>query len=218
MVRDQWLDHEDDLDAVDWLSTNKGRLFSAWEIAKRNLVNSEAATKQRYDQRTTPKDFQVGDLVLVCSPTVTGSLSARFIGPYPVLKKVTCTNYILSTPDRRKKQTIVHINMIKKYQGRDIRPVTIVATKEDGQEAMEDAEKVLSNSEILYNLQTMLTHVTEGNQPPLVRLIQQFKTIFRDALGLTSVLRHDVILNDGVRPIKQHPYRLNPRKKEVVKR
>nr|XP_045603076.1 uncharacterized protein LOC123761177 [Procambarus clarkii] len=213
VARDHWLDKETNEDAVDWLSTNKGRLFSAWEMATRTLESTQKTTKSRYDKRTKQRDFLVGDLVLVCTPTVTGSLSARFVGPYQVLKKVTNHNYLLNTPDRRKKETLVHVNMIKKYEGRDTLPITIVTTKED----IEEEEEVLTNSEILLNLQAKLTHVAEGHQPSLLQMIREYKTIFRDVPGLTSVLWHDVVLEEGVRPIKQHPYRLNPLKERVVK-
>ncbi|XP_069195720.1 uncharacterized protein [Procambarus clarkii] len=62
-----------------------------------------------------------------------------------------------------------------------------------------------------------LTHVAEGHQSSLLQMIREYKPIFEDVPGLTSVLRHDVKLEEGVRPIKQHPYRLNPLKKRVVK-
>ncbi|XP_069181863.1 uncharacterized protein [Procambarus clarkii] len=212
VARDHWLDKETNEDVVDWLSTNKGRLFSAWEMATRTLESTQKTTKSRYDKRTKQRDFLVGDLVLVCTPTVTGSLSARFVGPYQVLKKVTNHNFLLNTPDRRKKETLVHVNMIKKYEGRDMLPITMVTTKED----IEEEEEVLTNSEILLNLQAKLTHVAEGHQPSLLQMIQEYKTIFRDVPGLTSVLWHDVVLEEGIRPIKQHPYRLNPLKKRVV--
>ncbi|XP_069176776.1 uncharacterized protein [Procambarus clarkii] len=212
VARDHWLDEETNEDIVDWLSTNKGGLFSAWEMATKTLENTQKAIKSRYDRRTKQKEFQVGDLVLVCTPTITGSLSARFVGPYPVVKKVTNLNYLLSTPDRRKKETLVHVNMIKKYEGRDTLPVALVTTDDDIEE-----EEVLANSEILLNLQAKLTHVAEGHRSSLLQMIREYKPIFKDVPGLTSVLRHDVELEEGVRPIKQHPYRLNPLKKRVVK-
>ncbi|XP_069169570.1 uncharacterized protein [Procambarus clarkii] len=213
VARDHWLDAETNEDIVDWLSTNKGRLFSAWEMATRNLENTQRTIKGRYDRRTKQREFQVGDLVLVCTPTITGSLSARFVGPYPVVKKVTNLNYLLSTPDRRKKETLVHVNMIKRYEGRDTLPVTLVTTNDD----IEEEEEVLTNSDILLNLQAKLTHVAKGHQSSLLQMIRQYEPIFDDVPGLTSVLRHDVELEEGVRPIKQHPYRLNPLKKRVVK-
>ncbi|XP_069186506.1 uncharacterized protein [Procambarus clarkii] len=37
VARDHWLDKETNEDVVDWMSTNKGRLFSAWEMAYENL-------------------------------------------------------------------------------------------------------------------------------------------------------------------------------------
>ncbi|XP_069177597.1 uncharacterized protein [Procambarus clarkii] len=212
VARDHWLDEETNEDIVDWLSTNKGRLFSAWQMATKTLENTQKAIKSRYDRRTKQREFQVGDLVLVCTPTITGSLSARFVGPYPVVKKVTNLNYLLSTPDRRKKETLVHVNMIKKYEGRDTLPVALVTTDDDIEE-----EELLANSEILLNLQAKLTHLAEGHRSSLLQMIREYKPIFKDVPGLTSVLRHDVELEEGVRPIKQHPYRLNPLKKRVVK-
>ncbi|XP_069183685.1 uncharacterized protein [Procambarus clarkii] len=213
VARYHWLDEETNVDVVDWLSTNKGRLFSAWEMAKKTLEDMQKTTKSRYDKRTKQRDFLVGDLVLVCTPTVTGSLSAKFVGPYQVLRKVTSHNYLLNTPDRRKKETLVHVNMIKKYEGRDTLPITMVTTKDD----FEEDEEVLTNSEVLHKLQAKLTHVAEGDQPSLLKMIRRYKRIIRDVPGLTSVLQHDVMLEEGVRPIKQHPYRLNPLKKKVVK-
>ncbi|XP_069186505.1 uncharacterized protein [Procambarus clarkii] len=177
VARDHWLDKETNEDVVVWMSTNKGRLFSAWEMAYENL--REYATNHQEQ----------------------------------VLKKVTNHNYLLNTPDRRKKETLVHVNMIKKYEVQDTLPITMVTTKDD----IEEEEEVLTNSEILLNLQAKLTHVAEGHQPSLLQMIQEYKTIFRDVPGLTSVLWHDVVLEEGVRPIKQHPYRLNPLKKRVVK-
>ncbi|XP_069185915.1 uncharacterized protein [Procambarus clarkii] len=35
VARDHWLDKETNEDVVDWLSTNKGQLFSAWKMAKK---------------------------------------------------------------------------------------------------------------------------------------------------------------------------------------
>ncbi|XP_069176135.1 uncharacterized protein [Procambarus clarkii] len=212
VARDHWLDEKTVVDVVDWLSTIKGRLFSAWEMAKKTLKDTQKTTKSRYDKRTKQRDFLVGDLVLVCTPTVTRSLSAKFVGPYQVMRKVTSNNYLLNTPDRRKKETLVHVNMIKKYEGQDTLPITMVTTKDD----IEEDEDVLTNSEVLYNLQAKLTHVNGGDQPTLLKMIRRYKTIFRDVPGLTSVLQHDVVLEEGVQPIKQHPYRLNPLKKKVV--
>ncbi|XP_069191394.1 uncharacterized protein [Procambarus clarkii] len=93
VARDHWLDKETNEDVVDWLSTNKGRLFSAWEMAKKTLE------------------------------------------------------------DRLKKETLVHVNMIKKYEGRDTLPITMVTTKDD----IAEDEEVLTHSEILHKLQVKLT-------------------------------------------------------------
>ncbi|CAI5660942.1 unnamed protein product [Oreochromis niloticus] len=40
-------------------------------------------------------------------------------GPYVIVKKVSDTNYILDTPERRRKTRLCHVNMLKPYHTRD---------------------------------------------------------------------------------------------------
>lgn len=47
-------------------------------------------------------------------------------------------------------------------------------------------------------------------------LIQSFPSLFKDVPGRTSLLQHDVDVGDA-QPIKQHPYRVNPYKRKVMK-
>lgn len=46
-------------------------------------------------------------------------LKSRFSGPYKVLKRTSDVNYVLATPDRRKKKLLVHVNSLKSYHTRD---------------------------------------------------------------------------------------------------
>ncbi|CAI5682996.1 unnamed protein product [Oreochromis niloticus] len=40
-------------------------------------------------------------------------------GPYVIVRKVSDTNYILNTPERRRKTRLCHVNMLKPYHARD---------------------------------------------------------------------------------------------------
>ena len=40
--------------------------------------------------------------------------------------------------------------------------------------------------------------------------------VFGDVPSRTHVIEHDIVLKGSGEPIKQHPYRLNPMKREVV--
>ncbi len=47
------------------------------------------------------RDFKEGAQVLVLLPVVVSAVLAR-LGPYEVLKKLSNTDYVIRTPDRRK--------------------------------------------------------------------------------------------------------------------
>ncbi|XP_039460221.1 uncharacterized protein LOC120435199 [Oreochromis aureus] len=44
---------------------------------------------------------------------------AKFSGPYVVERKLSETDYVVLTPDRKKKSRVCHINMLKEYVGRE---------------------------------------------------------------------------------------------------
>lgn len=50
------------------------------------------------------------------------TLSAKFSGPYEVRDRLSDTDYIISTPERRKKTRVCHVDMLKAYFSRE--PVT----------------------------------------------------------------------------------------------
>ena len=49
-------------------------------------------------------------------------------------------------------------------------------------------------------------------------LINHYSSIFKDTPGLVSCIEHKVVLKSDAAPTRQAPYRLNPKKAEVVKR
>lgn len=57
--------------------------------------------------------------MLVFSPTPASPLAGKYFGPYTIFERVSSTNYIVNTPDRRKKKQRVHINSLKPYIPRE---------------------------------------------------------------------------------------------------
>ncbi|XP_068227562.1 uncharacterized protein [Palaemon carinicauda] len=155
-----------------------------------------------------PKNWdQVGEEVLVLLPIPGNPFKAKFSGPWKILKKVNDLNYVVETPDRRKKTQVCHVNMLKAYQGREtIRPVLSLAKVEEKEEFGETSSmSLLGNSVALGNLPGMLDHLSATQSKEVMNLITKFAVLFQDVPGLTSLLMHDVEVGDA-RPIKQHPY------------
>ena len=69
----------------------------------------------------------------------------------------------------------------------------------------------LENSDILRNLNNKLSHLEPSQQEELKQLIHEYEHLFPDIPTRTDKIYHDVIVEDS-KPIKQHPYRMNPLK------
>lgn len=72
----------------------------------------------------------------------------------------------------------------------------------------------LKNSSILSDLRSYLVHLSEKQYEDICNLIQSFPSLFSDVPSRTSVLCHDIEVGSAS-PVKQHPYRMNPKKREI---
>lgn len=157
------------------------------------------------------------------------TLYSRFFGPYVIEKKLNNLNYIVVTPDRRKQTQLCHINMLKPYVERGNNVVkeplnvnVVISEPEDLSSEFSsshlsptDASK-LTNSDVLKNLDSKLSHLEESQRQDLQKLLEKYSDLFPDVPSRTNQIYHDVDVGDAA-PVKQHPYRLNPRKQQYLK-
>ena len=77
----------------------------------------------------------------------------------------------------------------------------------------------LKNSDIFKNLDQKLCYLNSDRRLELKQLILKYEHLFPDLSRKTDKIHHVVKLIDGSKPVKQHPYRMNPvkqiRRKEV---
>ncbi len=102
-----------------YVSYFREKLHKAWDVAKAHLAGVQAKMKIRYNQKSVVRSFQPGDSVLVLLPVPGSVMQAKFSGPYVIDKRLSDTNYVIRTPDRRRKSRMCHINMLKAYVSRD---------------------------------------------------------------------------------------------------
>ncbi|KAJ8039219.1 hypothetical protein HOLleu_16866 [Holothuria leucospilota] len=120
LLKEKWLsDPGEDIHLLDYVSRFKDRLHGACELAQENLRHSQKKMKAWYDKTTVKREFKPGDKVLVFLPVSGQPLQARFQGPYVIERKVSDTDYVILTPDKRKSKRVCHINMMKKYYERE---------------------------------------------------------------------------------------------------
>ncbi|CAM4678617.1 unnamed protein product [Leuciscus chuanchicus] len=227
----------------DYVQSLRQRLQSAREVAAKHLETAQGKMKARFDQKSVKRSFHPGDSVLALLPTPGSVFQAKFNGPYIVKKKVSDTNYIINTPDRRRKSRLCHINMLKRYVTAQCKsetkcdkptdetncvtasvPTSTVAMftnytmEEDGlcSREVQISSTRLQNSAILNDLKSYLAHLGESQAKELTDLLHKFPSLFSDVPGKTTMCSHDIDVGNAS-PIKQHPYRVNPQKRNIMK-
>ena len=227
LLSEQLLEREVALVPVtEYVDTLRKRLNRACELARSNLTDSQTVMKKNYDRKSVVRSFAPGESVLALLPVPGSSLQSRFTGPYIIEKKVNETNYVLRTPNRRRKTRMCHINMLKPYYARDqpeesVRSVSLVApvlwnNEDEVVGNIPALGESLQNSNVLNNLQTFLGHLSDYQRESIIKLINNFPSIFSDVPSRTNVLFHDIDVGDAA-PVKQHPYRVNPLKRGIMK-
>lgn len=74
----------------------------------------------------------------------------------------------------------------------------------------------LKNSEILLNLSSHLSYLTEKERSDVTELVMSFPSLFLDVPGRTSVIEHDIYVETSC-PVKQNAYRVSPFKRDLLK-
>lgn len=118
VLKEQFLSRElcaGDENVLDYVSRFRECLHQACVLAKEALSSSQRSMKRHYDKQAESRPLQPGDQVLVLLPVPGSSLSARFSGPYLIEKKLSETDYVLQTPDRKWQSRVRHITMLKTY-------------------------------------------------------------------------------------------------------
>jgi hypothetical protein len=224
LLKDQWLEDSIQTDVLSYVSNFRERLHSVREIARNNLENAQDDMKTWYDRNSTEREFQVGDQVLAMLPMPGSPLKARFYGPYVISRRVGDLDYELLTPGRRKQKQLCHINMLKLYKQRnhdtEVKPVMSDVSL-DAEFCSSEVEDVgyssrLENSEVLKNLDSKLCHLLPNEKEEICELISEYSHLFSDQLSQTDVVNHDVDVGSA-NPIKQHPYRVSPVKREKLR-
>ena len=210
------------LNLLEYVSDFRKKLTEACDLARKNLKSAQNCMKSKFDKNTVTRNFQAGDKVLAYLPVPGTPLQARYFGPYVVKKKVSDLNYVIVTPDRRKDAQLCHVNMLKPYHERaKVEQCGSIASSDNdtaeelGNLFESSASTKLSNSDILRQLDSKLTHLQPSQQENIRELMREYAHLFPDVPPRTTLIEHDVDVSDA-QPVKQHPYRLNPSKQEYL--
>lgn len=107
------------VNVLDYVSSFRERLHKACDAVRSSLSASQKKLKKKFDKKSVKREFRIGDKVLILLPIPGSTLQAKFCGPYIIQKKLSETDYVVGTLDRRRKTCVCHINMMKAYYDRN---------------------------------------------------------------------------------------------------
>lgn len=225
------------VNVLDFVSKFRERLHRAHSLAREALSSSQSLMKCRFDNSAVRRQFEAGDKVLVLLPIPGSALSAKFSGPYEIAERLSDTDYVIRTPERKRHTRVCHVNMLKRYTSRQSQkdsqqlPKLTLPSEPLHSCALIVAEPPedlnvrsslplsarLTNSEMLKVLPDHLSHLSPEQRSDIINLINRFSCLFQDVPSRTPVAQHDIDVNNA-RPIKQHAYRVNAMKRELMQK
>ena len=242
VLQESWLatDHSQSpaKKVCDYVTSFNERLRVVCDLAKSSLASVQDNMKSHYDKKSVQRCFKTGDKVLVLLPVPGSALHAKFSGPYVIATKLSDTDYVVKTPERKRKSRVCHINMLKAYISRSdnesssssslVIPVASVSLDVSLSEYSPELDGLnqgstslsiprLPNSETLLTLPSKLVHLSNSEQADILHLIQKYRLLFSDTPSRTTVLKHDIDVGDHA-PSKQNAYRANPSKRSIMKK
>ena len=220
LIKNSWIDNHQTENMLDYVARIKDRLWQATELAREHLKQAQLTTKGKFDRKAVAREFKPGDKVLLYLPIPKSSLQTKYFGPYTVRRRVSETGYIIDTPDRGRRVRDCHVNLLKAYTERTPgQPVMTIAAEgpDTPQLDLDTTDVKLRNSEILAKLDQEFTHLPTDQQVELRELIREYPTLFPDVPSVTTTLIQDVDVQ-GAPPIKKHAYRMNPQKREYLRK
>ena len=204
VLKETWESHPRSSESiVSYVLSVQERLAKMSALARENLQKAQKMQKRWYDQHAREREFSSGENVLVLLPTSSNKLLAKWMGPYPVLRKVSPVSYEVDMYDHAKRKRIFHVNMLRKWHS----PVAVNLWAEGEAPGPDPDEIVLWKDEPALQEAAVSEKLSEIQQEQLQGLLEEYHDVLRGAPGRTDMAEHVIDTGDS-RPIRLHPYRV----------
>ena len=183
ILRESWeAEKKTDESVVSHILSIREKLEKMSELARQNLLSSQKAQKRWYDQTARERSFQPGDQVLILLPTTANKLTAEWQGPYRITKRVGEVDYKIHLHDRKKKNRVYHVNMLRKWHAHD--PGASAYFCDEIQESKEDDIPVWDDDQTSTIDDAMVANrLSENQRTELRRLLKEFADVFQNVPG-----------------------------------
>ena len=188
--------------SIDWVNQLRDTLSQLQKVTYDNEEKFKEGTKKVYDRGTVKRDYKPGDMVLLHTPSLSGSLSTVWEGPYEVMQVLSPTTYKLSVPGKRKHTLTTHVNHLKDWKIPQANILSVVMARDSpGSDGPVGA------------VQLSEPKLEPAQEAEMQALLKQFKHVVCEKLGKTSSVTHTI----DTRPVQVHPYRIAPAWREELR-
>ncbi len=211
VLRETWEEPKaKDANVVSYVLAMREKMDQMTELVHENLSRVQEYQKRWYDKTTRVRELGVGEKVIVLLPTSTHKLRAQWQGPYTVVRKIGDANYVVDMKDKAKRHRTFHVNMLKRwYEPKNC----LYLTQEQGDSS--DELPLWSNTSD-GDPEISSVNLSLVQQQALRQLIDEFRDVFDDEPGKTTLVEHRIETGNA-RPIRQQPYRLPYAHRDTVK-
>ena len=201
VLKESWESSErSDESVLSYILLMRERLAHMTELVQKNLSKAQTRQKNSYDRGTHERQFATGDQVLVLLPTTNSKLTARWQGPYEVVKPVGKVNYLVDLHVRRRRKRVLHVNMLKEWK---------MPTSSSYLALEEPLEDEIPG----WDDEGGEVHLGEDYE--LEQLVTEFTDVLSSIPGETRLTDHHIETGDA-RPVRLPPYRLSQAYRDSV--
>ncbi len=180
---------------IEHVKETRERFERVMPLVREQLAKAQEAQHRNYDRAAQPREFQVGDYVLMLVPSSACKFLAKWQGPYVVTEKLGPVTYRVRQPGRRKETQVYHINLLKRWVGTGPQLVALA-----------------TSTPVVVDISS---HLSAAQKTELLHLVGQFSDVFSPLPGRTQVLQHDIRTPSGT-VVRQRPYRLPEARRQAV--
>ena len=211
ILKETWSsDKRSNLNIISYVLMMRDRLESMATEANKKEEIAKLKQKTWYDKGAREHSLDPGDKVLVLLSTSSLKLEAQWQGPYTVEERVGKVIYRISTPGRRKKTAVYHINMLQKWH-------TPVETNFLATENPDEPDDIPFWNDTGDGTATVGGHLTQIQAQELDTLLKTHSCAFQDLPGHTVLAEHFIPTDNGT-PVRLPPYRIPHAFREEVQK
>uniref|UniRef100_A0A803JM67 Gypsy retrotransposon integrase-like protein 1 n=1 Tax=Xenopus tropicalis TaxID=8364 RepID=A0A803JM67_XENTR len=185
---------------IEHIDQMQDRITAVMPIVREHMVQAQEAQQRVYNRGARVRNFSPGDRVLVLIPTVESKFLAKWQGPFEILEKIGEVNYKVRQPGKRKPEQVYHVNLIKPWKER-----MSLFTK----------PTISLRAEPLVPEVKVADSLSDTQRKEVQTFVIKNRDVFSEKPGRTSLVKHDIITEPGVR-VNVKPYRVPEARREAI--